>query len=140
MHSDNGKVKGKSICPDCFEVIKLAWRPDVEKSIARLVITPIKRGEEIIFKYEERVEIHPYPNPYGSGGLWGMGGKQTEAEVEQLIEHFKSWTEDWQRLGVKLEVIRNPELTDVEYINVRKVEAAEKDDSEVVDNVRLQLL
>lgn len=131
MRSDNGKVKGEQLCPDCFEVIKRAWRPDPEQSHARLVISPIKRGNEIIFQYEEAVEIRPYPNPYGSGGCWGMGAKKTEAEVEQLIAHFKEWNEEWVNLGVKLEVIRKPEMTAPEYINEREREWVEEHPEDV---------
>lgn len=133
------KRKERKICPDCFEIVKKAWSPDPEQSYARLVITPIKRGEEISFQYEEAVKIEPYPNPYGCGGCWGGGTEKTEAQVEQLIADFKRWNDQWVKLGVKLEVIRKPEMTVPEYINERKADHIAEHPEEAKD-AQLQLV
>jgi hypothetical protein len=131
MRSDNGLADGRAICPACLEPIKQAWIPDLEKSHARLTISPIKRGEEVLYSYQTAVEIRPYPNPLGSGGCWGGGSVTTEAEVEEVIADFKRCNEDWERRGIKLEVIRHQEVTEVEYTNIRQVEEAEEKGEEV---------
>lgn len=116
----NGKAK--PICPDCYQVVREAWRPDKELSIARLVISPIKTPDGVIFEYREACEVRPYPNPYGQGGFWGGGSVKTPEEVPELIARFKSSVERWQKLGVKVEIIRNPEMSRDESYNQHVVD------------------
>lgn len=145
------KQKAIKVCPDCFEKIKQAWRPDLEQSFARLVITPIRYGDKVVFDYEEAIEIKPYPNPYGCGGCWGGGRLKTEAEVEELVKSFTEaqsrspFVDDyysrWQRLGVKFVVIRKPERTVAEQINEEKREYVEEHPEEAAGkNAQMQLL
>jgi hypothetical protein len=135
------REKGK-ICPDCFEVIKKAWRPDLKQSYARLVITPIRRGDKVIFQHELAVKIEPYPNPYMAGGCWGWGTEESETEIEKLIADFTSgdsWFGRWHELGVKFEVIRKPEMTAAEAINERQCDYIEENPEEEADPEHAQM-
>jgi hypothetical protein len=89
--------------------IDIGWQLDKEKSIARLEITPERRGDEVLFRYHSAIEIKPYPNPFMYGGEWSSGSVETEAEVEQLIADFRKRVTAWEKRGIKIEVIRHPE-------------------------------
>jgi hypothetical protein len=150
MRTDNEKTNGRRICPDCHEKIKQAWRPDLEKSHARLIVTPIRRGDKVTYDYEESIEIQPYPNPYGCGGCWGGGTMETEAEMEERIKHFSAgiaeypftgeWYGQWKKLGVKFEVIRKPEMTAAEYINERERDYVEEHPEEANSSKHTQMM
>jgi len=114
-------VKTPPLCPDCYDVVKKAWRPDPEASHAHLIISPIRLEEGLYFKYETRVAINPYPNPHGCGGWLGGGGAKNEGELVNVVTDFKLATQFWQDLGVKAEVIRKPERTPTEDVNERIV-------------------
>lgn len=143
------KGEEKTVCPDCFEKIKEAWRPDLERSFARLTISPIRQGDKVNYDYEEEIHIEPYPNPYHGGGCWG-GGRMTEAEVEECIKRFQNGIADepftadyygqWKRLGVKFEVIRKPEMTVAEFLNERDREYVEEHPEEAADHSQMRLI
>ena len=113
------------LCPDCYEVVKKAWKPDREKSYAHLIISPLRLEDGLYYKFETRVEIHPYPNPHGCGGWWGGGGAKNAGEVVNIVQDFKRATQFWQDLGVKAEVIYKPERTPTEHVNEEIVERAQ---------------
>ena len=71
-----------------------------------------------------------------------MGGKQTEGEVDELIKDFKSWNEQWEKLGVKLEVIRKPEMTAAEHINERERDYVEEhpEEADKPEHTQMQLI
>jgi len=119
--------KTQPICPDCYAVVREAWRPDPELSRARLTINPIKEPDGLIFYFQSACDIKPYPNPYGHGGWYGGGAVKTEAELEKVISDFRRSVEMWEKLGVKVEVIRNPEMTRTESANQRAIDQVEKD-------------
>jgi hypothetical protein len=141
----NWRREDKKVCPDCFAKIQQAWKPDLKQSYGRLTISPIRRGSKVRFEYVQEVKIVPYPNPYMSGGCWGMGAVETEAEVEKLIEEFESgdwWYGRWVKMGVKFEVIRKPEMTAAEYINEREREYVEEHPEEAgnPEHAQMQLI
>jgi len=119
-------VKTPPLCPACYEVIKKAWRPDLKASYAHLIISPIRQGKDLYFKYEQRAKIEPYPNPYGAGGWWGGGAVKTKAEMETVVLSFKGCTQRWKDLGVKIEIIRQPEMTATEQANERIIAQVEE--------------
>ena len=91
---------------------------DKEQSYARLTITPIKEKDRGYYQYSEEVEIKPYPNVWGFGGLWGMGNLDSEKEVKRQIALFKRFLKEWQERGLeKIEVIHKPQMTVTEYRN-----------------------
>lgn len=98
----------------------LECRAEVDKkqSYARLTITPIKEKDREYYQYYEEVEIKPYPNVWGFGGLWGMGSLDSEKEVKRQIASFKRFLKEWQERGLeKIEVIRKPQMTVTECKN-----------------------
>ncbi len=104
--------------PSLFDQL---WELDKEESYARLTITPIREGDERYYQWDEAIQIRPYPNPFGYGGQWGMGDAQSEDEVQRLTEVFRHYAKEWQERGLeKVEVIRIPEMTQVEYKNERR--------------------
>ena len=78
--------------PTAEEEGRANFKLDTEKSFALLVITPIHAvsddGETDYIDVKETIEIKPYPNPYGFGGMWGSGSRSRgnhqsrEAEAE----------------------------------------------------------
>ena len=99
------------------------WELDKENSFARFTITPVKEGSETKLLCEQELWIKPYPNPFSYGGFWAQGVAKTTEEVDRLLAYFKSETEKWQKHGlVKIDIIRKPEMTIVEYQNDRRAE------------------
>jgi len=91
------------------------WKLDTEASFAQLVITPIIAISDEDTRYyvqiEETLEIRPYPNPYGFGGMWGHGWHDSEKEAE-MVQQFNDYLEKWKALGLhKIDIIRNREET-----------------------------
>lgn len=105
------------------ELEKESWRLDLEKSLARLTITPVKEGDNTYYDIDEVIEIRPYPNPFGFGGMWGMGVVRSKAEVERRIKWFKGFIKPWQERGLnKVEIIRRPQVTRAELKNLNRKE------------------
>ncbi len=101
--------------PDLLDQL---WELDKEDSFARLTIVPIKEGDDRYWELTERIQISPYPNPFGYGGQWGMGRTHNEADIEQEINRFYGFLQRWQKHGLeKIEVVRMPEMTWAEYVN-----------------------
>ena len=99
------------------------WELDKENSFARCTITPVKEGSETKLLWEQELWIKPYPNPFSYGGFWAQGVAKTTEEVDRLLAYFKSETKKWQKHGlVKIDIIRKPEMTIVEYQNDRRAE------------------
>jgi len=102
---------------------KEAWRMDRERSYAQLRITPIIEGDRRYYQLDETVEVKPYPNPLGFGGLWAHGVAGDRAEVDRRINLFLLEVEKWKVNGLeRIEVIEEPELTRVKYSNKRRGE------------------
>ena len=101
--------------PTAEEEEKANWKLDTEASFARLNITPIVAISDEETRYyvqiDETLEIKPYPNPYGFGGMWGHGGYKPEEEAE-AVQKFHDYISKWRALGLhKIEVIHNPQET-----------------------------
>jgi len=110
------------------ELEKESWRLDPEKSFARLTITPVKEGDNTYYDIDEVIEIRPYPNPFGFGGMYGMGVVRSEAEVEGRIKWFKGYLKEWQKRGfTKIEIIRQPQVTRAGLKNLKRKERLEDD-------------
>jgi len=108
------------------ELEKESWRLDPEKSFARLTITPVKEGDNTYYDIDEVIEIRPYPNPFGFGGMYGMGVTKSKAEVERRIKYFKGWTKEWEERGLnKVEIIRRPQVTKAGLQNLKHEEQLE---------------
>jgi len=79
------------------------FKLDTEKSYALIVITPIHAvsddGETDYIYVEETIEIRPYPNPYGYGGMWGQGGYKPEEE-KKVIADFNRMVDPWVERGL----------------------------------------
>lgn len=134
--------RANKVCPDCFELFQKAWKPDLEQSHARLVITPVKRKDGVVFTYDEELQIRPYPNPFGCGGMYGGFGHYftTEDEVEHHIEWFKDYCAEWVELGIKLEIIRKPEMTMAEHINEREYDKIQENPEDASRPAQLHLI
>jgi len=116
--ADALRTKRGEIMPSLFDQL---WEMDKGESYARLTITPIREGDKRYYQWDEVIQIRPYPNPFGYGGQWGMGAVQGEDEVQGLIKQFWRCVKKWQERGLqKIEVIRKPEMTRVEYNNERR--------------------
>ena len=99
------------------------WELDKENSFARCTIIPVRKGNKRYYKCEQEMWIKPYPNPFSYGGFWAQGVARTTEDVDRLITYFKSETEKWQKHGLcKIDIIRKPEMTEVEYVNDRRAE------------------
>lgn len=106
---------------------KEAWRMDRERSYAQFRITPIIERGRKRYQLDKTVEIRPYPNPLGFGGLWGMGYADDRAEVDRRINLFLLEVEKWKARGLeRIEVIEEPEMTRVEYSNKRRGEMVQE--------------
>lgn len=102
---------------------KEAWRMDREQSYAQLRITPIIEGDRRYYLLDKTVEVRPYPNPIGFGGLWAHGVADDRAEVDRRINLFWLEVEKWKAKGLeRIEVIEEPEETRVKYTNERLAE------------------
>jgi len=79
------------------------FKLDTEASHALLVITPVHcisdEGEFDRIRVETTLEIRPYPNPYGFGGMWGTGGYAPEEEGA-LVARFHQEVDPWIELGL----------------------------------------
>ena len=104
------------------------WELDKEESFARMTITLVKEAGELKYLWEQEMWIKPYPNPFGCGGFWAQGVAKTGEEVDRLIAYFKSETEEWQKHGLcKIDIIRQPQMTRVEYKNQKRQEWLKRD-------------
>ena len=100
-----------------------AWRMDRERSYAQLRITPIIEGDRRYYQLDETVEVKPYPNPLGFGGLWAHGVADDRAEVDRRINLFLLEVEKWKVNGLeRIEVIEEAEEARVAYFNKRLAE------------------
>jgi len=100
------------------DLLDQLWELDKEDSFATLTIVPIKEGDDRYWEVMERIQIRPYPNPFGYGGQWGIGAARNEAEIEQEINHFYSYLQRWKEHGLgKIEVVCLPEMTRAQYQN-----------------------
>lgn len=96
------------------------WQPDWSKTFARVTITPIRRGNQVVYHYGDEIELRPYPNPLRFGGMWGSGTYATMEEAERGIAQTQGFLDRMlKRRGITLvlEVIRNPEMTEPEWKN-----------------------
>ncbi len=116
------------------------WELDKEQSYARLTITPIREGDKRYYQWREEVQISPYPNPFGFGGMWGTGPAWSEDEMQRLIEWFQHFLSKWQERGLKLEIVRKPEMTIPEYDNERRKERLERSANEGKTPTQLSLI
>ena len=95
---------------------RVNFKLDTEKSYALLVITPIHAvsddGETDYIYVDETIEIKPYPNPYGFGGMWGHGGHKPEEE-KKVIAEFHRWVDPWIERGLtRVEIKHEPGETE----------------------------
>ena len=92
------------------------FKLDTENSYALLVITPIHAvsddGETDYISVDETIEIKPYPNPYGFGGMWGHGGHKPDEE-KKVIADFHRWVDPWIERGLtRVEIKHEPGRTE----------------------------
>ncbi len=92
------------------------FKLDTENSYALIVITPIHAvsddGETDYIYVDETIEIKPYPNPYGFGGMWGNGGHKPEEE-KKVISEFHRWVDPWIERGLtRVEIKHEPGRTE----------------------------
>ena len=101
--------------PTAEEEGRANFKLDTEKSFALLVITPIHAvsddGETDYIDVKETIEIKPYPNPYGFGGMWGSGSHKPEEE-KKVISDFHRWVDSWVERGLtRMEIKHVPKET-----------------------------
>lgn len=116
------------------------WELDKEQSYARLTITPIREGDKRYYQWEDRVQIKPYPNPFGFGGMWGTGPAWSEDEVQRKIEGFRHFLREWEERGLKIEIVCKPEMTITEHDNERRKERLERSANEGKTSAQLSLI
>ncbi len=102
--------------PSAEEEERANFKLDTEKSFGLLVITPIHfvsdDGEKDYFHVQTKIEISPYPNPYGFGGMWGNGTMEPEKE-KQAIDDFHRWIDPWVERGLtRVEIEHKPKETE----------------------------
>ena len=94
---------------------KREWRLNPEESLAEFEITAIQFPERIAYTLTDKLQIRPYPNPTGFGGMFGIGGA---GSVPELMEKVRSWREilrPWEARGLtRIRVIRKPPLYQAE--------------------------
>lgn len=90
---------------------KREWRLDPEQSFAEFEITAVQFPGRIAYSFTDRLQINPYPNPTGFGGMFGTGGA---GSVPDLMEHLRSWREmlrPWEARGLtRIRIIRQPPI------------------------------
>ncbi|MDD5500589.1 MAG: hypothetical protein PHH57_02755 [Candidatus Omnitrophica bacterium] len=101
--------------PTAEEEEKANFKLDSEKSFALLVITPTHvvsdDGEADYIWISKTIEIKPYPNPYGFGGMWGHGGYQPDEE-KKIISDFHHFVKPWIERGLtRVEIKHEPRET-----------------------------
>jgi len=115
------------------------WELDKEKSFARFTIMPVREEDKKYYNFEQELWIKPYPNPFSYGGFWAFGVAETTEELARRITFFKSETERWQKHGLcKIDIIRKPEMSRVEYQNDRRAERLKRhgdDDKKAVAKI-----
>ena len=89
--------------------IKENWELDPVQSHAYLTITPTVRGEERFFTLHEGLEIKPYPNPLGFGGMWGGSVAKDREELEQRKKKFLEYLKPWKARGLVRITIKEEE-------------------------------
>lgn len=86
------------------------WEMDTEASHAYFHIIPVVEGEDRYFTYNVELEIRPYPNPFGFGGMWGSGGHYDTAGIREKVKEFRGYIQRWRDKGMyKVEFKRLPE-------------------------------
>ena len=103
------------------------FKLDTEKSYALIVITPIHAvsddGETDYIYVDETIEIKPYPNPYGFGGMWGNGGHKPEEE-KKVIADFHRMVDPWIERGLtRVEIKHEPVRTERVLTEAQRQEA-----------------
>lgn len=123
------------------DLLDQLWELDKEDSFAILTIVPIKEGDDRYWELMERIQIRPYPNPFGYGGQWGMGRTNDEADIEQEINRFYGYLHRWQKHGLeRIEVVRKPEMTWAEHINKIRQEHEASYPTKTSEKLQLQLM
>lgn len=110
--SDQLRIPG---VPSAEEEKKANFKLDIGKSFALLVITPVHyvsdNGEKDYIHVQTTIEIKPYPNPYGFGGMWGSGTVDPEKE-KNTIDNFHHLVDPWIERGLtRVEIKHAPEET-----------------------------
>lgn len=113
------------LCRKCFESKRQAWRMDAEKSFARLEITPVKSSGGASYHLQTSIEIHPYPNPFMFGGMYGGSRAKDEQELDQAIKEFDKTVDSLRQSGLtRVEVERHDEIVRTEQPTLVAVEAS----------------
>ena len=90
---------------------KETWRCDPEKCHASFIYHRVFEGGN--FRYWDTyvsVEIRPYPNPFGFGGMWGGGGWKTKKELNKALRLFKERVKFWEKHGLtRIEIKQKPD-------------------------------
>ena len=79
---------------------KEEWRLDPVKSFALFEWQTVIRGEETFYRISESLEIRPYPNPLGFGGMWGGSSAKTLEDVAERKDRFFLYARQYERLGM----------------------------------------
>ena len=103
------------------------FKLDTENSYALIVITPIHAvsddGEIDYIYVDETIEIKPYPNPYGFGGMWGHGGHKPD-EKKKVIADFHRMVDPWVERGLtRVEIKHEPVRTERVLTEAQRQEA-----------------
>jgi len=86
------------------------WEMDTEASHAFFHIIPVVDGEDRYLTVSYGLEIRPYPNPFGFGGMWGSGGRRDTASIREKVKEFRGYIQRWREKGMyKVEFKRLPE-------------------------------
>ena len=106
------------------------FKLNTENSYALIVITPIHAvsddGETDYIYVEETIEIKPYPNPYGFGGMWGHGGYKPD-EVEKVIADFRRMVDPWVERGLtRVEIKHEPGRNERVLTEAQRQEALDR--------------
>uniref|UniRef100_A0A6H1Z7X9 Uncharacterized protein n=1 Tax=viral metagenome TaxID=1070528 RepID=A0A6H1Z7X9_9ZZZZ len=86
------------------------WEMDKEGSHAFFHIIPVVEGENRYLTYNIDLEVRPYPNPFGFGGMYGGGGCYDKAGIREKVKEFRGYIQRWRDKGMyKVEFKRLPE-------------------------------
>jgi hypothetical protein len=88
------------------------WVMNKDRTIAKIWITPIRRGDKVTYQYHASIDIvPPYPDPY-FGGMWQSGGVEREEELAAVIKELQDFLANYCKpkgIDLELEIIREPE-------------------------------
>ena len=76
------------------------WQLDPVKSFALFEWGMVIRGEETFYRISESLEIRPYPNPIGFGGMWGGSSVKTLEELAVSKDKFFQYCRQYESLGI----------------------------------------